>query len=101
MREPRGDADLASEAFGAKQRAQLGAKDLDGDLAVMLQVVGQVDGGHASPAELALHGVAAGEAGAELVKLSGCHVSRLENRGGCMDLYCAREPGRGQPSQPG
>ncbi len=79
MGEPGGDPDLAGESFGAEQRAELGAEHLDGHLAVVLQVVGEVHGRHATAAELVLDGVAAGEAGSELVKLSGCHLSGVEN----------------------
>ena len=39
---------------------QLGVQDLDGDLAVVLQVLGEVDGGHAALAELAFEAVAVG-----------------------------------------
>lgn len=98
MREPRGDPDLAGESFGAEQRAELGAEDLDGHLAVVLQVVGQVDGGHTATAELVLDGVAAGEAGSQPIQLSGCHPGRGGDRGGCIDLYCAPVPFGGQPS---
>ena len=46
--------DLAEEALGAERGGELGAEHLDGDLAVVLQVVGEVDRGHAALAELAL-----------------------------------------------
>ena len=36
-------------------------QDLDGDLAAVLEVLGEVDGGHAALAELALEAVAVGE----------------------------------------
>ena len=44
---------------------EFGVEDLDGDLAVVLEVVGEVDGGHAALAELALEAVAVGEGGGE------------------------------------
>ena len=70
---PRGHPDLAGEALGAEHRAQLGPEHLDRHLAVMLEVVRQVDRGHAAPAELALDGVAARQRGAELFQLIGGH----------------------------
>ena len=59
--------DLALEAVAADRRRQFGMKDLDGNLAVVLQVPCQVDGGHAAGAELALDVVSARELGAQLV----------------------------------
>ena len=63
--EARGDLDLAGEALGAEGGGELGTEDLDGDAAVVLQVFGEVDGGHAALAELPLDAVAAGEGGLE------------------------------------
>src|SRR5690242_16079009 len=60
--------DLGQEAFGAEDGGELGAEDLEGDLAVVLQGVGEVDGGHAAAAERAFDGVAVGEAGAQGVQ---------------------------------
>ena len=65
--QPGGDADLAGEALGAEGRGELGAEHLDGDLAVVLQVVGEVDGGHAALAELALDPVGGAEGTLKLV----------------------------------
>ena len=56
--EPGGDLDLGQEAFGAEHRAQLAAQDLEGYFAIMLEVGGEVDGGHAAGTELALDAVA-------------------------------------------
>jgi len=58
MLQPRQDPDLAQEPLGSLVAEDLGAHDLDGDGAVVLAVAGQVDGGHAAAAQLALHGVA-------------------------------------------
>ena len=73
MGEPRGHPDLTAEALGAEHRAQLGSEHLDRNLAVMPEVVREVDRGHAAPAELALDGVAARQRGAELFQLIGGH----------------------------
>ena len=58
----RGDRpDLAHEPVGPDHRGQLGAQDLDRDLAVVLEIVGEVDRGHAALAQLPLDAVAVGE----------------------------------------
>ena len=56
-------SDLAQEAVGADLGGDLGTEDLDGDLAIVAEVVGQVDHGHAAFAKLSFDGVAAGERG--------------------------------------
>jgi hypothetical protein len=60
-----GDLDLFGEAVGADDGGELGAEHLEGDLAVVLQVVGQVNGCHAAVAEFALDTVAVGEGRSE------------------------------------
>ena len=65
MLEAGGGFDLGEEAVAADDGAELGVEDLDGDLAAVLQVFGEVDGGHAALAELALKAVTVGEAGGE------------------------------------
>ena len=63
MLEVGGDLDLGQEPLGAEHGGQLGAQHLERDLAVVPQVVREVDGGHAARAELALDAVAVGEGG--------------------------------------
>ena len=46
-------------------RGQLGAQHLDRDLAMMLQVLGEIDRGHAALAQLPLDAVAVGQSGRE------------------------------------
>src|SRR5215204_7104655 len=53
MIEPRRDLDLGEEPLGA----ELGAEDLERDLAIQLAVAGEVDDGHPTGAELALDDV--------------------------------------------
>ena len=48
MLEVGGDLDLGEEAVAADDGAELGMQDLDGDLAAVLEVFGEVDGGHAT-----------------------------------------------------
>ena len=50
---------------GPRPARELGVEDLEGDGAVVPEVAGEVDRGHAAAAELALEGVAAGERGAQ------------------------------------
>ena len=60
-----GDLDLGEEPLGAEHGGELGLEDLDGDLAVVLEVVGEIDRRHAALAELALDAVAVGQGGLE------------------------------------
>ncbi len=62
-----GGLDLDHEAVGAEDGGELGLEDLDGDLAVVLEVVGEVDGGHAAGPKLALDAVAVGQCRGEAV----------------------------------
>ena len=56
-----GGLDLGEEALGTDDGGEFGAEDLDGDGAVVLEVVGEVDRGHAALAQLPLDAVAVGE----------------------------------------
>ena len=59
MLEVRRRLDLCQETLGTDHGGQLGFEDLERDLAFVLEVVGQVDGGHAAFTQLALDGVSA------------------------------------------
>ncbi len=61
MLEPGGDLDLAEEPLGPERGGQLGPQHLHRDLAVVLDVLGEVHGGHAALPELALEPVAVAE----------------------------------------
>jgi hypothetical protein len=65
--EMRGDLDLFQEPIGADDSGQLEAQHLEGDGAVVAQVVREVDRGHAAAAEFALDRVATCEGGAQAV----------------------------------
>ena len=67
------DPDLAQESLGADRGRELRPQHLDGDRPVVLEILGQKDGGHPALAELALEAVAVGE-------------SRCEARGRCRHL---------------
>ena len=56
-----GGADFGEESLGAYDGAQFRAQELDGNEAVVLQVAGEVDGGHATAAQLPLDAVAVNE----------------------------------------
>ena len=56
-----GGLNLLDEPIRAQDRGELGLQHLDGDFAVVLEVLGEVDGGHAPRAELPLDAVPVGE----------------------------------------
>ncbi len=58
MLEPGGDFYLPEETIGAEARGQLWAQDLDGDHAVVLQVLRQVHRPHAALPQCALEAIA-------------------------------------------
>lgn len=52
---------LAEETIGAERTGELRVQDLEGDSAIMLGVLREVDGRHASAPELAIDAVQAAE----------------------------------------
>ncbi len=76
MVQPGGDLHFREEAFGAQRGGELGAEDLDGDVAIVPEVAGEVDGGHAAGAEFALDAVASGQGRGDAVDGLG-HYSHL------------------------
>jgi hypothetical protein len=56
-----GDTDLVQKPLGAECRGELGSENLHRNLAVVLEILGEVDGGHAAGAEFTLDLVAIGE----------------------------------------
>jgi hypothetical protein len=61
-----GEADLPEEPFAAQDGGEVGAEYLDRDRAVMLEVPGQPDRGHATLPDLAIEQVAVMERFAKL-----------------------------------
>ncbi len=53
--------DLAEEPLAAQRLGQVGVEDLDGDVAIVLEVAGEVDGRHATGAELAVDAAVGGQ----------------------------------------
>ncbi len=65
MLQPGGDLDLAAEALGTERGGELRAEHLDRDLAIVPEVVGEVDGGHPAGADLPDQRVAVRERGGQ------------------------------------
>ena len=72
-----GGLDFHHEPVGADDGGELGLEDLEGDLAIVLEILGQVHGGHAALAELPLDAVAIGEGGDEAGKRIGHRTPRV------------------------
>ena len=72
MPKPGGHPNLAEETL-AQLGAELGMEHLEGDRAVVPQVVGEVDRGHAAPAQLTLHAISVPERGLETAEDVGRH----------------------------
>jgi hypothetical protein len=51
--------DLGQEALGSHDGGQLGPQHLERDFAAVAEVVGQIDGGHSTLADLALDAITA------------------------------------------
>jgi len=66
--EARGEADLADESLGAHDGVEVEAQDLEGDGAVVLEVVGEEDSRHATGPDASLHRVATVESVLELLR---------------------------------
>ena len=76
-----GDLDLLEEPLRADDRGQLGAQHLERHLAAVLEILGEVDRGHATRAQLPLDAVAIGE-GVREAGHQGCHGTRNLQSGG-------------------
>jgi len=61
MTQPRGDPDFLQEPIASDHGREFRPQDLDRDLTIVLEVVGQVDCGHAALSQLPLEAVAVGE----------------------------------------
>ena len=58
MGEVRRDFDLTDKTLGSEGSGQIGPQNFHCDLAVVLDVIGEVDGGHPARTEFPLDGVA-------------------------------------------
>ena len=61
MQKLRSRLDLAQESLATERRAEIGMQRLDGDVAIVLEIVREIDGGHAARAELTLDAVDGGK----------------------------------------
>src|SRR5688572_22180577 len=68
MLQVRGELDLLEEPVGAQDGGELGVEDLDGDLAAVLQIFGEIHGRHAAAAELPLDAIAIREGDGESIE---------------------------------
>ena len=76
-----GELDLGEEALGADHGRELGAQELERDLAVVPEILGQVDRRHPAGADLAFDPVAVGKRYLEPAQQLG-HVGAFV--GGCL-----------------
>jgi hypothetical protein len=65
------DVDFTGEPVGPHRGREFRAQDLERDLPVVLEVVGQVDGGHPAKTHLALDPVAPAQGSAQAVQCGG------------------------------
>src|SRR5947208_571481 len=68
MVEPGGDGDLPEKPLGTERGRDLGSQHLERDGPVMLQIVGQMDRGHAAPTQLPLDAVATSQSRGETLR---------------------------------
>jgi hypothetical protein len=66
--------DLPQEALGAKRLSQLGVQHLERHRALVPEIVGEEDCGHATPAQLTLEAVAIAQTALELLAEVVCHL---------------------------
>jgi hypothetical protein len=69
--QPSGDLDLVQEPGGADFLGQVGPQDLDRDVTVVLEIVGEKDARHTALAQLALEAVPGGQGIAQSFKKLG------------------------------
>ncbi len=78
MREVSGDLDLAEKPLGTDGGGEFGAQHFDRHLAMVFQILGEVDRGHPTSTDLPLDGIAVGEGGGEAVeKVRHCVLALL------------------------
>ena len=75
-----GGPDLGQEPLGAEHGGELGLQHLERDLAVVPEVVGEIDGRHAALAELALDLVLVGQGGVQSFEEFGHSAGGLQTR---------------------
>src|SRR2546426_3199280 len=90
------EADLSEEPLGAEDGRKLRAEHLERDGAIVLEIAGEIDRGHATAAELALDRVTAREGGLKA-------ADEIAHRGAAVTRASAARPsfhhGRSSGSQ--
>jgi hypothetical protein len=71
MLQLRGRLDLSQESFRTERGAEVLVQHLDCDIAIVADVVREVNGRHATLSNLALDSIAIGECGAETLSVGG------------------------------
>jgi hypothetical protein len=61
MRQPRGDLDLTQEPLRTQRGSELGSQHLEGDLALMPEVLGKIHDRHSAAAQFPVDDVTIGE----------------------------------------
>jgi hypothetical protein len=89
-----GDLDLGEEPPAAEQGGELGVEHLDGDLAAVPQVLGEVDDGHAALADLSVETVALGERDLQTVEQLGHGLAGVGEERKMGAGKAARQPAR-------
>ncbi|CAN5760637.1 hypothetical protein BH23GEM3_BH23GEM3_00480 [soil metagenome] len=79
MLQARCGLDLLQEAVGAEHSGEFGPQHLQRNLAVVLQILGKIDGGHTAFAESTLDAVSVGEGRGEVF----CDFSHAVHRSAC------------------
>ena len=69
MLEIRRHLDLGEKALDAQHGTKLGLQHLDGDIAIVLQIAREIDGGHTAHADLADDGVAIGDCVSQVLEV--------------------------------
>lgn len=67
----RGDLDLAEKTLGAECSREIRPEYLEGDLAVMFDIIGKVDGRHSAAAKLTAKCVSVRQKRSELFEIGG------------------------------
>ena len=67
VHQPRSRSNLGQKALGAHRPRQVGVQNLDGDGAVVPQILSEIDGRHPADADLAVDVISAGQGGVEIL----------------------------------
>ena len=71
--------DLGQESLGTERRAKVGVQDLDGDVALVLEIMREIHCGHPAGPDFALDAIAVGDGGGESSP-NCCHAGNMRAR---------------------